>query len=544
MLTKLLPQAILAFAIVCALATPARSIAAEPENPSAKDKPADAATPASDQIAQNTTNTPEKKDDTASSPKSEKGFFGRLIDGYSKGLHEDTFTPPEPTPPGAPATPAAPATPPEKPRKLPTPFDAPPFPVGEYQLGGSPCIGCSNQGNAYGQVWPLMYAIQGTEDIPEQNRINMYGWVDVGGNVSTSTGTHSQDIPQTKPQGNTSGNYPLAYAIRPNNVELDQAVLYIERLPDEAQQSHFDWGFRASALYGLDYRFMIMKGINDDQLLERNETYGWDFPMMYADLYFPDVAEGMNIRVGRYISIPDIEAQLAPDNPMYTHSLLYSFDAYTQMGAIATIKLSNQWKVQMGLSAGNDVAPWVKDAQPTLTACVQWIAADNMDSFYPCLNSLNDGKWGYNNMQSIYWTYTHKFNEKFWTTTEYWYMWETGVKSCNDDNSPGCLSDPTVEVGPNGRLADEWAILNYLFYRTGPNSFITLRNEYFNDKVGQRTGFATDYTEHAIGMNIFLSKLVNIRPEIRYEKSYAQPVYNFGTSKDQATASMDVIFRF
>ena len=33
--------------------------------------------------------------------------------------------------------------------------------------------------------------------------------------------------------------------------------------------------------------------------------------MYYLDLYIPHVAKGMNIRMGRYISLPDIEAQLA-----------------------------------------------------------------------------------------------------------------------------------------------------------------------------------------------------------------------------------------
>jgi hypothetical protein len=47
----------------------------------------------------------------------------------------------------------------------------------------------------------------------------------------------------------------------------------------------------------------------------------------------------MNIRIGRFISLPDIEAQLAPDNYMFSHSVLYGYDPYTQMDIVATIKL-------------------------------------------------------------------------------------------------------------------------------------------------------------------------------------------------------------
>ena len=48
---------------------------------------------------------------------------------------------------------------------------------------------------------------------------------------------------------------------------------------------------------------------------------GFDVPMVYGELYLPWLLEGTNIRFGRYISLPDIEAQLAPNNYMYSHSM-------------------------------------------------------------------------------------------------------------------------------------------------------------------------------------------------------------------------------
>jgi hypothetical protein len=44
------------------------------------------------------------------------------------------------------------------------------------------------------------------------------------------------------------------------------------------------------------------------------KQYGFDPVMYYLDFRLPKFAElGTNVRVGRYISIPDIEAQLAPN---------------------------------------------------------------------------------------------------------------------------------------------------------------------------------------------------------------------------------------
>ena len=143
-------------------------------------------------------------------------------------------------------------------------------------------------------------------------RIQIYGWEDFSWNGSTSTNTSR----------GPNANFPLIYDLRPNRFEQNQFVLYIERVPDEFQSDHIDWGFRVSGVYGLDYRFMISRGLFSDQLLKHNRYYGFDMPMVYIDLYIPRILQGMNVRVGRIISEPDIEAQLAPNNLMASHSLV------------------------------------------------------------------------------------------------------------------------------------------------------------------------------------------------------------------------------
>ncbi|MEI9924548.1 MAG: hypothetical protein WDN50_14350 [Bradyrhizobium sp.] len=67
-----------------------------------------------------------------------------------------------------------------------------------------------------------------------ENHIQVYGWVDPGGNLSTNTVR--------------GGNAPAAYSYNPNTVQLDQAVIYFERLPDTVQKDHVDWGFRIAPI--------------------------------------------------------------------------------------------------------------------------------------------------------------------------------------------------------------------------------------------------------------------------------------------------------
>lgn len=445
------------------------------------------------------------------------GFFHRLFRAYADDWFGKT-----------PESPEAPR------RGYPAPVTSPPFPFSDWPYGGSPTIGAPDTNGG-----PLMTALYTGEHGKgwEKSRIKLYGWVNGGFNVSTSDKQY--------------GNAPAAYYIQPNSIQLDQAAFYIDRLPDTVQPDHFDWGFRSTQLYGLDYRFTTAKGCFSQQLLVNNKKYGYDPVMAYVDLYWGQVASGMNIRIGRYISLPDIEAQLAPDNYTYSHSILYTFDAYTQTGINVTTKLNDHWMVQVGLSAGNDVAPWVGEpnAKPTLNACVGYTWHTGWDNIYVCDNSTNSGKYAYNNLQAYYVTWYHKINSSWHTDTESWYMWEKGVPNVNNP-----AATPLLITGANGAVcnsaselrcyAPEWAIVNYLEKQFSRRDYLTIRNEYFNDIKGQRTGFRTQYSEYLIGWGHWFGTTVLIRPELRFEHAYDTPAYNAGTKKSQLVFASDVIFHF
>ncbi len=137
----------------------------------------------------------------------------------------------------------------------------------------------------------------------------------------------------------------------PNKLEMSQTILIFERVTNTAQTDHFDWGFRFTNLYGIDYRYTTAKGYFSDQLLKHNHLYGYDPLQMQLDLYFPRVAQGMLVRMGRYISPLDIEAQLSPENFLYTHSNMYSVDPYTFTGIQATTKFNDQFQLTTGIHA-------------------------------------------------------------------------------------------------------------------------------------------------------------------------------------------------
>ena len=407
-------------------------------------------------------------------------------------------------------------------RGLPAAEDSPPFPFTDWTYGGAPDIGAPD-----GNTYPLMSALK-----LENSRTKVYGWVAGSFNFSTSG----------------QNNFPVSYDIFPNKIELNQAVVYIERLPDTVQTSHFDWGYHVTGFFGIDYRFTTAKGYFSEQLLLSNKQYGFDPVLEYFDLYFP-VMDGLNIRFGRFLSVPGIEAQLAPNNYNMTHSLLYTIDPFTDTGAIASLRLNKQWMIQMGVSCSHDVACWTDDAKPSGIVCLNYSTSSNNDNLYGCANGINDAKYAYNNLQEYDLTWYHKFNAKWHTATETWYMYENSVP-----NVAGNVVNPVKpELGANGAFcaagqlrctAPEYAIVNYLNRDVTSKFMIGFRSDLLNDKKGQRTGIPGKYTENTFYLTRYIGTTVMFRPELRFDHSWDHEGYNDGNARNQLFFGMDVIYKF
>jgi hypothetical protein len=435
--------------------------------------------------------------------------------------------PPEPKP-------APPAEP--KRRAMPSPWYSPPIPGSEYQ--GYPIIGVPPDFT----MWPLMKAMQGTcyNTFLVDNRTRVYGWFTGEMNWSTSKNT----------------NTPDSYWIVPNGPNLDQALIRIERNVDTVQVDHIDVGFRSTLFYGIDYRYTTAGGWFSDQLLVHNFLYGWDPTEQYIDVYIPWVAQGLIVRVGRWIACPDIETQFAPDNYMGSHSLLFTFDTYTQTGIMLTFKLSDQWMFQAALHSGTDMAPWYPGALPTGAFGIRWVSQSNNDAFYGWLNAINNAKFrrfdldgqpaGHDNFNYVVGTWEHRFSKRFVTKTEAYFMWQ---RDAVVGGTPSI--GPTESFGGGGGIGADipgttltFGVLNYTLIVLSPRDFITIRNEWWKDTDGERSGFPSTYTSNAIGLTHNFTDVWQIRPEIGFYRSWTVPAFDLGTRKNQVMAGFDVTYRF
>lgn len=405
-------------------------------------------------------------------------------------------------------------------------MDSPPLPASDWVYGGSPVIGEPDTAS-----YPLMTALRPSGILP---RTKWYGWIEPTVNGSTSS----------------TSNLPEANDVYANRLEMNQVVLYVERLPDTVQQDHIDWGFHLTGLYGTDYRFTTAKGYFSHQWVDLHRRYGFDPAMEYVDIYFPHLGSGgSNLRIGRFISVPGIEAQLAPNDYMLSHSLLYSIDPFTDTGVILTTKLNNRWLVQAGMTGGHDVALWTPDAKPSVTGCIDYTTGSVNDNLYLCANGINDAKYAFNNEQQYDATWYHRFSKTVHLASEAWYMYERDVPAVH----PAGVVPITPEQGANPAYcsgselrctAPEYAVESSLQKELDGHNYFAVRADFLNDKKGQRTGTQTRYSETTLMWNHTWGATVQLRPEIRFDRAWDRAAYDNGRAQFQFTAASDLILHF
>jgi hypothetical protein len=259
----------------------------------------------------------------------------------------------------------------------------------------------------------------------------------------------------------------------------------------------------------------------------------------------------MMLKVGRYISPPDIEAQLAPDNYLFTHSLMFTVDCYTQTGVNAAIKLNDHWTVLFGIHAGDDIAPWNAAAHPTGMLMLRWVSKSNNDSLFGGIDSINNGKFkaGHDNLQQSNLTWTHRFNNKgtILTTTEAYYIYQSHalVGGTVNNGPPKPWFALTGAGSPIQGNAPAIGIVNYTEVKLGKRDFLSLRPlDILVDRKGERTGFATTYESVTVGITHRFSELLSIRPEFRYEYAFSARPWDNGLKNSQTMFAIDGIIRF
>ena len=361
--------------------------------------------------------------------------------------------------------------------------------------------------------WILMKLLQGTWEgaLLDDNRLRLYGWADMTETASTDRRTQ----------------LPMGFNYAANDFLLQQSWLRFERTVVTSGTSEPTFGFRSDTLVGADYRFTLPRGLLNNQLTGsdgRPNRYGVDPIQFYGEAYFPTVAQGLDVKLGRFFAQYGVEANDAPSNALESHAYTFIYNPFTHTGLLASLKLTSALTVQAGLVLGSDVFIAPED-RPTFIGSVKWAPPSGRDSAQFAVivgpGRFDQGR-NFNNPDVFDFIYTHQLNARLAYSFESLFGFQTNVPHIGTEN--------------------EFGILNYLTYTFTPRLSGTTRLEFFDDAQGQRTGFTGLYTALTAGVTFKPYKSVIFRPEVRYD--YNGESRPFEDKHGLFTATADVILRW
>jgi hypothetical protein len=161
------------------------------------------------------------------------------------------------------------------------------------------------------------------------------------------------------------------------------------------------------------------------------------------------------------------------------------------------------------------------------------------------VNGINNGKYAYDNVQQFDLTWYRKWSKTINTATEAWHMYERDVPAVG--GSLPILAGTNGAVCARGELrctAPEDSVVNYINKEFSTKFYLSFRNEFFDDRKGQRTGYKTRYSEHTLALGKWVGSTVLFRPELRWDHAYDTAAFNSGRNHSQLTFASDVTFRF
>ncbi len=362
--------------------------------------------------------------------------------------------------------------------------------------------------------WALMKELQGTWPgaLLDDNRLRVYGWTEM-------SFTASSDARDQLPMG-------LNYLA--NNFLLQQNWLRFERTVVSSGTTEPTIGFRSDTILpGSDYRFTLPRGLFNGQLTADDgqpNRYGIDPIQFYGEAYFPTVARGLDVKVGRFFAQYGVEGIDAVSNALASHAYTMFYDPFTHTGALATTRLTDAVSVQAGLVLGSDVFIDPAD-ELTFIGSAKWAPPGGRDSVLLSVvagpGRFNAGR-NFNNLNIIDLVYAHQFGARLAYSFESLAGYQTRV--------------------PDVGTAHWFGALNYLTYALTPRVSGTVRLEFFDDEQGQRTGFAGLYTDLTAGVTFKPRPWVLFRPELRYD--YNDQSRPFENKPGLFTATADMILRW
>ena len=259
--------------------------------------------------------------------KANVGFLRRLNEAFMEQMGTPCYTPPDTNAPPSPT------------RRIGNPpFDSPPYPDGDWQIGGGPNV-IGDPGALRDSPYPLMQAIydgpNGKVVVRQPHPVLRLG--------------NRKRKPQHLAQYWAQPGCPITRKSMmsvPDRVEIRPGrALYRthggSRTRPTTSTGAFAWPVSMAWTTVSWLRAAISTIIT---CLVDNKFTGFDTPMLYAQSLRSPGRRGHEHHPGaHHFGCPTSSNSLRPNNLMASHSLVYSFDDYTMWGLWTTTKLNANW---------------------------------------------------------------------------------------------------------------------------------------------------------------------------------------------------------
>lgn len=324
------------------------------------------------------------------------------------------------------------------------------------------------------------------------HNLRFFGWAN-GGYTWASTGTGLLNV---EPRENRFGDAFL----------LDQAAFVLERkLNDES----WSWGFRTEFYMGADAALLHpVNGFGPSD----NQRFGTDFRQAYISFHAPILTNGgVDFKLGRQYVPLGYETTMAPYRPMYSlaYVWLYSQNGATT-GATATIHVTPKLDVIGGVTLCVNSLFELRGRAPCYIARgLYWFGSKKrtklVGTFYTGPEPIAAARWHVGKWQSeSELQLIHDVNRRLTLVSETNAGWD--ARDPSNRNSLGQF-----------QTSKWYGTYGMGIFHVSRTLDLNSRAEWFDDADGSRIGRRANYGEITVGPNIMPTRMVNFRPEVRWD---------------------------
>ena len=356
------------------------------------------------------------------------------------------------------------------------------------------------------------------------SRLQFTGWVE-SGLYTNAHGATSKYGPSGEGLLSNSGNGPnFGSGLRTTHYNMNQ--LWGRLIREMDCENGLDWGFRTDLIYGMN-GYGVQSEDSFDHGWGRGD-YGLGFHQLYGELGY----KKLSALYGKFGTPIGWEETGSWDNFFYSHSYAFYIEPCTHTGVLVRYQLTDELKLVGGWTAGMENSFANRFGDHSLIAGLE-LALSEKSTFYYYMTQgkMNDSFGG--GYATDFFIQSLCFE---WQPLKKWtYVCQYNLNNMN-------------EVA--GERFSAFGVNNHLLYTIDDQWGVGVRAEWlrdngilaYEDALGHSNN--SDYVELTLGLNFNPTESLRIRPEIRYDHAFKNPIFANGTKKEQFSGGFAVLYGF